>query len=234
MAIARDAFSRPGTGTGVTGDQSWTHTPTGTPAGAYVWVLYGASSPANDHIVGVTYGGVAMTEVTGSPVVKTATEAMQAHLFALESSVPSGAQTVAIDTDESIAPYSAGCLTVTTAANDPEQIDVDATINSNSVADPSVTLSLGGRTCLCAIGFVSGQNATSGITPLTGWTAESEEDSGGQVYGIYTYDTIDSADVTAGWTQTAEDAVAIAIAISEVVSGGGGVTNIGWFGAGWW
>lgn len=223
MAVAFDAFSRPGTGTGVTGDQSWTHTPTGTPAGAYVWVLWGASiATTDDHVVGVTYGGVSMTEVTGSPIIKTTAETMQVHCFALESSVSSGAQTVAVDVDGETTAFSCGCITVTTSANAPEQIDVDATINSASLADPSVTLSLGGRTCFCAIGFVSGQNAATGITPLSGWTSQSEEDTGGQTMGFYTYDTVSTADVTAGWTQTAEDAVAIALAISEVVGGGGG------------
>jgi hypothetical protein len=219
MAIAKDAVSRVGNGTSGSGggDASWTHTPVGTPRGVLVWVLYSNTLSHADFVTGVTYGGVSMTEVAGSPNVKTVTESMSAHCFFLGSSIPTGAQTVAVDVTDTNN-YAAFALTVTAAA-DTEVVDSDGTINSDSIADPSVTLSLGGRSCFAAIGFSSGQNAVTGITPLTGWTGDLEDDLGGQTMGLYTYNTVGTTDVTAGWTQTAEDAVAMAVAIAEVSGG---------------
>lgn len=216
MTVAYDAFSSIAQGTG---DRNWNHTPVGTPRGVIVFVLLGTNSLGADAVVGVTYGGSAMTEVSGSPVVKTTTEAMQVHCFVLLSSIPTGVQAVAVDVNAGLSePWQAGAITVTAGA-DTEVIDSDGTINSSTSTDPSVTLSLGGRTCFCAIGFSSGQNAVTGITPLTGWTSRLEDDFGGQTDAVYTYDTVSTADVTAGWTQASEDAVAIAIAISEVAGG---------------
>lgn len=210
MAVAFDAFSRPGTGTGVTDDSSWTHTPVGTPTRVLVYVI---GPSASSFLNGVTYGGNSLAHVTGSPLIKASTEVGQVHLLELTSSVPSGAQTVAVDVTSGAFPYSAGCITLTGTGL--TNADIDVSISANSQADPSVTLSLGGNSGFCVIGFVSGQNAVTGITPLTDWTAQSEEDLGAITAGIYTYDIIGSSDVTAGWTQTADDAIAIAIAVTE-------------------
>ena len=211
MAVAFDAFSN---GTAGTGDISWTHTPVGTPRGVIVMVL-GVSG--TDGVSGVTYGGVAMTEVTGSPNLKTSLELAGVYVYFLGSSIPTGAQTVAM-TSANVHLKSISAITLTGAA-DTEVVDSDATINSDSVQDPSVTLSLGGRDCFCAIGGVSGQDAVTGITPLTDWTSRLEQDGGAVTVLHYTYNTIGTTDVTAGWTQTADDATAIAVAVSEVVGG---------------
>jgi hypothetical protein len=212
MAVAFDAFSN---GTAGTGDISWTHTPVGTPRGVIVIVL-GVSG--TDGVSGVTYGGSAMTEVTGSPNLKASTELAGVYVYFLGTSIPTGAQTVAM-TSANVHLKSISAITLTADA-DTEVVDSDATINSDSAADPSVTLSLGGRTAFAAIGLVSGQDAVTGITPLTDWTSRLEQDAGAVTVGHYTYDTIGSTDVTAGWTQTAEDATAIALAVSEVAGGG--------------
>ena len=212
MAVAFDAFSN---GTAGTGDISFTHTPVRTPRGAIVIVL-GVSG--TDGVSGVTYGGVAMAEVSGSPNLKGTAELAGAYVYFLGASIPTGAQTVAM-TSSNTHLKSISCITLTAAA-DTEVVDSDGTINSDSVADPSVTLSLGGRTAFAAIGLVSGQDAVTGITPPSGWTSRLEQDAGAVTVGHYTYDTIGSTDVAAGWTQTAEDATAIAVAVSEVAAGG--------------
>jgi hypothetical protein len=214
MAVAKDAVSRIGTGIGqVAGDGSWTHTPSGTPRAVLVFVNVGTHTAGG--VTGVTYGGTTMTQVSGSPVHHAVAEVLRSTAWVLLSSVPTGAQSVAVDNnlDDD---WSGFCVTVTSGGNDCGVVDSDGTINSGSVADPSITLALTGETCFCAIAPASGQNAVTGIAPLSGWTADFEDDLGGQVTALYTYDTISTADVTAGWTQTAEDAVAMAVAIAEV------------------
>lgn len=222
MPAAYDAFSSSSAGTG---NLSWTHTPVGTPRGVVVFIHMASFSGGAPDYDPPTYGGVAMTEITGSPLVKTATESMQMHAFFLGGSIPTGAQTVAAT--RAIAGTggsSIGSAVTLTAGGDSELIDSDVSISADSQADPSAVLALGGRTCFALIGFMTGQNDPSGVTPLSSWTSRLEHDFGGQVAGVYTYDTVGTSDVTAGWTQTAEDAVAIALAISEVGGGGGGAT----------
>lgn len=213
MTVAFDATSA---SAAVTTDPfSWTHTPVGTPRGVIVWVVGVA---ATDQITSVDYGGLTLTQLTGSPVIVGAGESLNAHGFYALASIPTGAVTVTVDKSTGTNPYVGLCLTVT-AGNDTQIDDFDLTISSAAIADPSVTLSTGGATGLAAIGFASGQNDPTGITPLSGWTARHEVDYGSLTAGLYTYDTIGSSDVTAGWTQASDDACAIAIFISEVAGG---------------
>lgn len=215
MAVAYDASSS-SSQTVSNVNASWTHTPTGTPRGALVLVY---STQGADMVTGVTYGGVAMTEISGSPNVKAASESMSVYAYFLGSGIPTGAQTVQVSVNgDGFSAYRASAFTVTANGNT-EVVDSDGTINSDSVANPSVTLSLTGRTCWCAIGFMSGQGAVTGVTELSNWTATNENDFGALVGGAYRYNTVSTADVTAGWTQTADDAAAVAVAIAEVASG---------------
>jgi hypothetical protein len=212
MAVAFDAH------TGATSiSPSFTHTPVGTPRAVIVFIR--DTSGSADQVSGVTYGGVAMSEISGSPNIPndSGTDSHFLHAFFLGSGIPTGAQTVAV-TETGSFDMHVNCITLTADA-DTEIVDSDGTIDSTSTANPSVTLSLGGRTSFAAIVFSSGHGVVGSITPLTGWTGQDEDDSGVKVGGCYTYDTIGSTDVTAGWTQTAEDAQMIAVAVTE--AGGG-------------
>ena len=140
-------------------------------------------------------------------------EPIAVHAYFLGASIPTGAQTVAIDAGAS----GAGGYAVTLTANaDTEVVDSDNTINSDSVANPSVTLSLAGRSAFASIGFGSGQDDPTGIAPSANWTAQIEADGGAQTTGIYIYGVVSTTDVAAGWTQAADDAAAVAIAVAEV------------------
>lgn len=206
-APAFDAYSN--NGALVAGDVSYTHTPIGTPRGVVVYVI---SAQGSDNVTGVTYGGVAMTEVTGSPN-SNATLPATVYAYFLGSGIPTGAQTVLVSTTGSVN-KSAHTITITASA-DTELVNA-ATINVDSQANPSVSVSLTGRTSFVSIGIASGQNAVNGITPLTNWTARNEADIGAQTTAIYTYDIIGATDVTAGWTQTADVALAITSAVAEI------------------
>ena len=191
------------------GDQSFTHTPVGTPRAVIIYTATGGSSD----VTSVSYGGVALTQMTDSPNNHTTGEPQNITGWFLGTSIPTGAQTVLLDAGA--ATRIVYVVTLTGAA-DTEIVDVDATIKSDSRADPSVTLSLGGRSSFVSIAFGTGQDASTGTTPFSGWTVRDETDLGTTGLGYYTYDTVGTTDVTSGWTQTAEDAVAITAAVSEV------------------
>lgn len=191
---------------GGAGDQVWTHTESGQPEGVIVQVIQAGGG--TDEVTSVDYGGVSLTEVSGSPL---SGGAGAVYCYFKGDSLPSGNQTVTVTcTTGSI---KVGTCTTLNASGNTAVNDSDGTINSASLANPSVTLSLGGIASFCQIAFVSGQDDPASITPLSGWTSEQEADFGTQTGGLYTYDTVGTADVTAGWTQTADNAYAIAVAV---------------------
>jgi hypothetical protein len=208
MAVAFDAFS-----TASTVDPNFTHTPVGTPRGILMLLLRVASEAVNS----ATYGGVSF----GSPVASfTNTVGGEGAGLALDvyfigSSVPTGAQTVAVDGG---ANGNTCWVYSVTATGDVEFIN-SAQIESTSQANPSTTLALSGRTCFVAQCFLSGQDTVGGLTPFANWNSRNEADNGTLVIGSYSYDVIDSSNVTVGLTQTAEDINLLAAAISEIVAG---------------
>ena len=220
MAVAFDAASTQAIGAG---HLSWTHTPVGTPRGVLVFVL---GNGAGDDVSTITYGSATLAEIPGSPNIQSVGEGFDIHAFFLGASVPTGAQTVFVNVT-GFAAHAAVAITLT-AGNDTALVDSDGTINSTSYTNPSVTLSLGGVTSFAAIGFGSGQDAATGITPLANWTSRLEVDFGTRTAGVYTHDTIGTTDVTAGWTQTADDAVAIAVAVTESATVGDRRAEVSW------
>lgn len=216
MAVAYDNFGT--TTAGTTTRTISAFTPVGTPRGAIVFII---QSNQTDEISGVTYGGVAMTEVTGSPNAKATGQVGTVYAYFLGASIPPGAQDIVCTASGTTGTKQPFVYSLTADA-DTELVDQDATINTDSAENPSITLSHGGRTCFDALSFISGQLAVSGVDVLAGWSVQNETDGGPFVYGCYKHDTPGTSDVSAGLTQTAEDALVIAVAVSEVVAGGGG------------
>src|SRR3954469_22408706 len=208
MAVAFDALSVSGL---FTNSAAWTHTPVGTPSGVIVYIV--RDSGSTDNITAVTYGGVAMNRQAFT--IHSGTEGGIVYSYFLGSGIPSGAQSVHI-TYTSIASCQAYAITVT-AASDTGGVtnQTDGFTGNSAVVDPSFTLPLSSRSSFCSLALFSGQNQPTGISPLTGWTAQDETDFGSQTAACYTYNTIGTADVTAGWTQTASDACYAALAIAE-------------------
>lgn len=197
---------------------SWTHTPVGgDPRG----ILIATDQPYGGSLfTSGTYGGEAMTEVPLSPNSHTSGEQGSVSGWFLGTGIPTGAQTVQFNGGESrsrvMTSYSV------TADADMEVQDTDDSINSDSVANPTGTLSLGGNECFVVMSFGSGHSAVGSVSPLTNWTSDNEFDFSSNVGGVYSYDIISTADVTIGWTQTADDAWAIGIAIKEIAAPAGG------------
>lgn len=214
MTVAFDAISTDG---GVaTGNLSWTHTPAGTPRGVIVFVVQQPGS--TNEILSVDYGGTAMSPVSGSPLLYGSGETGAVYAFFLGSSIPTGAQTITVNVNGTGSSKFGAAYSVTASA-DTEIVDVDSTV-ATIAANPSVTLSLGGRDCFCCEAFLSGHGSVLSTSPFSNWTANDLLLGGGssRVAGFYRYDTIDDVDVTAGWTQTSEDAAMIAVAISEAAA----------------
>ena len=216
-AVAFDAFT---SSTGGTGDYSYSHTPVGTPRGAIVHVIVNGLAVG---ITGVTYGGTSMTEVAESPATNSTGELGSTHTFFLGTSVPAGMQTVAVDATLGTEVSVSGCVTLT-ADQDTSVVDTGVVISNNQV-DPSVTLSLGGVSCFAMIGAWSGIGNLT-MAPLTGWTDRFEHDFGNQNGLIYTYDTVGTSDVTAGYTAGGDDVALHAIAIRENAAVGGTAAQV--------
>lgn len=205
MPVAFDAVSNVAAGTG---DLSWTHTPVGTPRGVKVEIV---ENGGTNGVSSVTYGGVAMELVAVN--AKTSGEAGTVVTYFLGKNIPTGAQTVSVTVNDAVSKR-AVAITVTASTNTC-WVSTDFSVASDSVANPSSTLNLLGKTCFVSLALHSGQGAATGITQLTGWTNRLEHDFGAQMGGWYTYNTISSSNVACGWTQTADDAVMIATAITE-------------------
>lgn len=208
MPVAFDAYT---VLSGSPGNMSALHTPVGVPRGILVSVL---DLTAENPSITATYGGVTMRKVAGAPLIKTAAEAGAADWWFLGSGIPTGAQTVFVGVGGAGGTKGARCYSLT-AETDLEIVDIGI-ISSDSAANPGVTLALGGRTAWAAIAFLSGQDAVSGVAPVADWTADEEIDVGVMTAGWYHYDTVGSTDVVAEWTQTADDAIAIAVAVGLV------------------
>lgn len=210
MAVARDALTQ-----NVGGATSFTHTPVGTPRGVTVLIV---STSATDTVSGVTYGGVAMTEATGSPVVSTSAEGGVCYAYTLGASVPTGAQTVDITGTGTLR----AIVQTATAGGDCEF--VTGTFEALAVSgDQTVTLSTGGRESAVTLVAWSEAGAVTGVNPLANWTAAAggEADEGAETTYRYSFDTVGTSDVSAGVNLTASAGVAfIAVAIVEAAAGG--------------
>lgn len=205
-AVAFDAFT---SSTGGTGDYSYDHVPVGTVKGVIVHVIVNGLAVG---ISGVTADGAALTEVAESPVTNSTGELGSCHTFFLGSSVPAGTLTIAVDATLGTEVSVSGCVTLT-ADGDTSVVDTGIVL-SDGQSNPSVTLALGGVSSFCMIGAWSGLGNLS-MSPTTGWTERFEHDFGNQNGLIYTYDTVGTSDVAAGYTAGADDVAMHAIAVRD-------------------
>lgn len=122
------------------GTHSFTHTPVGTPSGVLVFVIRTDES-STDVISGVTYGGTAMTAVTGGLARDTTGEPGLCKAYFLGSAVPTGAKTVQVTSTDSGAEFFTCAITVTsvgdTATAGVVLLEGDGTLSEQSVNDGS-------------------------------------------------------------------------------------------------
>lgn len=180
MAIAFDAISNASIAD--TGDPvTFTHTPAGTPRGVFVFVT--RNSNVADDVVGVTYGGVAMTEVPLSPISDDQAGGSNdsiVHGFFLGSGIPTGAQTVSIDMSASGVAHWAACVSVTADGD----TAIEDTSVSNDPTDPSTCTLTTSVTTFC-MGCIDSAAAAAGNTnPSAGMTERYEADTGDNIFNV--------------------------------------------------
>jgi hypothetical protein len=208
-AVAYDAVSHDSAAAaGATSSFNWTHTPVGTPRGVLVYVVQGTT--AVDEVTSVTYGSLTLTRV--GVACDTLTEPGCVYAYFGGYSVPTGAQTVTVNSSGASGKH-ASAVTYTAGAD--TQVTNLTTLVENLV-NPSKSLALLGKTSHVSIGIYSGLGAVANITPSSGWTSRYEDDFGNFLSGFYTYDTVNSSDVTTGYTGAVDDVAFLAVAVSEV------------------
>lgn len=189
---------------------TFTHTPVATPRGVVVWIGHTTDV---DRIAGVTYGGVAMTRILS--MAHSAGEAVRGYIYFLGSSIPTGAQTVSVDSDGSAGLKHASCATVTASAD--TVVNVSGSLNADQ-ADPQIAVDTGSTSSLRYFGIGTGLNAPSGLTLISGMTAIHDADLGA-VSSVFARQTTAAAgSVTVGWTAASDDVAMIAIGVEEVPS----------------
>lgn len=144
MAVAHSAASESHTGTTGSTNQasfSWTHTQTGTPQGVVVFVSTYAS--VSDFITSVTYGGIALTRLTGGLAQDGAGESGRLDTFFLGSGLSSGNQTITVNRTNNATVMYAAAATVTAGADTAVPtativlLEGDGTLTVQSVNDTS-------------------------------------------------------------------------------------------------
>lgn len=95
--------------------RTWTHTPVGTPAGVLVYAMVDKDNTT--FFTAASYGGVAMTLVSGGVAHDAAGEFSTTITFFLGSGIPTGPQTVSVTQATTAASKTFQAITVTAAAD---------------------------------------------------------------------------------------------------------------------
>lgn len=210
MALAFDATSE---STSNTADFNWTHTPVGTPKGVVVFVF---EEGINDTINGVTYGGVAMTQVNSAQ--DSAGEPGRCFAYFLGSSIPTGAKTVAVDQTGSTDSKYGAAVTVTAATNTQLAGTGSAKVEGDT-ANPSVTITGISGASYGFGGLWSGQDAEASVTAGSGMTKRNSLDFGARTATIESSTNPNaSGDLTIAFTVASEDVAMVGIAIEEIAA----------------
>lgn len=217
MAVAYDAF----TANAQTGDFSFTHTPTGTPRAVIVGVVQEIGN--TDEVTGaVTYGGVACSEMALSPATRDNTDDSVIYAYFLGASIPTGAQTVAIDVDATGSAKRAFVITLTASA-DTEVVDTTVTSEPATGNDTAVTIQGGATTNFYGVFAHNAVNDPANITPSANWTTRDEHDFTNAIGACYTFDNITTGDQTLTLTLSANlDSNTYGFAVTESAAAAGG------------
>ena len=218
MAVAHDANTRFPAGDPApnlnnvdttSGDRSFTHTPSGTPAGVVAVVT---SDAASQPCTGVTYGGISMTLRASSTDTS---ETGSVHVWTLtDVAIPTGAQTVVLQ----------GCLTsgkFATISTVTSSTDLTTYVGASSrnttlaaANNLSVVITL---EAMLYGGIHSGQAAVASVTVIANYTAQNNTD-----YGIHCAVTSRSTSpllpgtVTYGFNQGSDDHCMAVAAVAEL------------------
>jgi hypothetical protein len=198
---------------------SWPHTPVLTLRGLVVSIW---STQATNFIATVTAGGVPMTQVSGSPLLKATGEPFGLAVFFLGSNIPFGSITIAVTVNgagNGVDTYYTDSFGYKAPGN--TMIVNTASLTSDALADPLFSLGLRGRRACVLMPLGTGQDGPFSTSPLTNWLRADWQDMGTVSAVMHQYGSDVgygpvAGDLSVGWTQTSEDAMALAIAIGDV------------------
>lgn len=179
MAVAYDAASESHTGTTPSTSEasfSWTHTPAGTPRGVLVYTVcgFGSASGDTEQVTGVTYGGAALSAVSGGSATDTAGEPARCTAWFLGSSIPAGNQTVQVTRNNNTEAVYAMCATVTAGGNTSVYtsgivlVQESGTFSEQNVDDGSPATGASVRFCGMFSGLATPINVGANSTVPTG------------------------------------------------------------------
>lgn len=183
-------------------------------------LVYVAVLSASDAVNSVTYDGVSLTEVSGSPRLVTA-GAEDGSVYAYFSRAGgwgSGTRTVSIDKTSAINSW-AVCITATSDVGAGFFISGVQNMDSAGVANPSVTLTDTLSDALLTAMLWSGANAVGSVTaPANHTLLTAGGDLGNQVSNVIRRDSLVSGtSTTIQFTAASEEAGIIAVAVQELI-----------------
>lgn len=216
MAVAHASVSESHTGATGSASQasfSWPHG-TGTPRGVVVFVSTYASTASL--VTSVTYGGVALTRLTGGVAIDNAGETGRVDTFFLGSGLPTGSQTIVVNRTNNATVMYAVAATVNAAADTavPEQTIVllqgDQALTVQSVDDTSP-----GVDSVRYAATYSGLNTPPGAG--TGSTLINSIDIGNYGSAFVRESTAGQGARNVGFSAASDDVAAVHLAIRELV-----------------
>ena len=213
MTIAHDSVYTESVMTGTDDPHNISHTPGATLSGVWLTAAHGVDS--TDHITKVTYGGIPMRRI--DTTFDVSTELGRSYLYFLGHDIPTGNQTVAVDTDATTTDiqFVVGGFT---GATDIELVDV--AITQDQVTNPSLTMEVGGRTSATVGVIYSGLADVTNLTINGNMTAIHDHDFGNFVSRVDKQTTPSSSDFTYSYTAGVDDTALVVAAFSEVVTPG--------------
>jgi hypothetical protein len=224
MTVAFDAVTVSDLWTSTSPDTQ-THTPVGTPRAVAMCVVTMAGTGAGtDHITGASYGALSLTRVADSFAADASGESgTSCWYFHSGTDIPVGAQSCTVTqsatSDKIFVVYSL------TAADDCEVVDTQ--LAEGDQANPGVTLDSGSRTAIRLLALFSGRLTSDG-TVAAGLTEDANVANASNSRSARSArQTSPGTGATAlSWTLASDDVALSGIAISEIVSGGGGGATV--------
>lgn len=223
MAVAYDAATETVLFDVVAADPfTFTHTPSGTPKGVLLFCMQ--DSTTTDVFTSASYGGVAMTAVSGGRAIDSAGEPMACKVYFLGASIPSGAQTVSIDHDTGVSStLYAVCVSVTasgdtTISGTPVLLENDGTLSEQSVGT-------GAASALRFAGGISGR----GTTPPPGANSTAVHDiaiAAVRRCAVVRETSAGTGSRPVGFSDgTSDDRAFVHLSVAETGGGGGGAVT---------
>jgi hypothetical protein len=215
VTVAFDAATTKGDSIDVT----FSHTPVGTPRGVLFFCVH---TLAVDQVVSVSYGGVAMSEVSNSPFLAVAgANPRTAEVYFLGSGIPVGVQNVIVDRGGTAG---GRLIVVTLTGASDTTIDAVATLDT-VIQDPTKDINTTASTNTWIMGALGFQGIdTSTVGTGAGYTQISENDIGTwQVNSQYRTANGTGGTIACPWTTTlSADCCAFVVAVKDSGGGGGG------------